>query len=127
MQKNKRIYVCYWEWEDWINGMWRSLPTKEEERFLLKRAIAFTSNHKLYGSWMRKVVIAWPRTMLHNLTNPSINQKAFIGHCAVTMALNIPEFVTREAWQYLSEEQQRLANIEAETTYQLWRKELKRT
>lgn len=125
-QRSKRVYIRYWEWEDWINGMWRTLHISDEPYFLNK-AIKFTGNHKLYGLAMGKVIHAWPKTMLHNLTNPSINYKAFIGHCAVSYAINCPEYITRQAWRMLTTEQQDKANKEAEKYYQIWKKGLNHT
>lgn len=54
---------------------------------------------------MKEVVEAWPRTMLNNLTNPSINKRAFLGHCAVCFKLGITESTTREAWKLLTDQQ----------------------
>jgi hypothetical protein len=124
--KNKRTYVCYWEWEEWHSGMWRTLHISDEPYFLNK-AIKFTGDHLLYGKAMREVIKLWPRTMLHNLTNPSINYKAFIGHCATSYAINCPEYITRQAWRMLNEEQQSKANQQAENAYQLWKKEYRNT
>jgi hypothetical protein len=99
--------------------MWkRALP--EDEKELLEKAIEFTGDHIKYGHAMLRVVEEWPITCEHNLTNPSINHKAFIGHCAVTLQLGIPEYITRLAWSYLKEEQRVLANKAAEIAYGRW-------
>ncbi len=111
----KRIYKPYWEWEDYINGMWRKVD-KEQETTMLQDAINFTSNHIEYGNAMREVSKIWTSTMLNSLTNTSINRKAFIGHCAVQYKLNIPEYITRMAWKYLTNKQRILADLEAEKT-----------
>lgn len=96
--KIKQQYVPYWEWEDWINGMWGT-----DDR--LQEAVEFTGDHIRYGEAMKEVVEAWPRTMLNNLTNPSINKRAFLGHCAVCFKLGITESTTREAWKLLTDQQ----------------------
>lgn len=119
MKRLKRKFIPYWEWEDFQNGMW-SKADKENESELLDLAIEHTSNHEKYGLSMLEVIDAWPKTMLHNLTNLHINRKAFVGHCAVTYKLKIPEYITRQAWKFLTDEQRYLANKQAENAIQKW-------
>jgi len=71
-----QVYTPYWEWEDWINGMWRKLP-EDQEKQMIESAIEFTGNHILYGAWMKIVINLWERTMLNSITNNSINKRAF--------------------------------------------------
>lgn len=111
----KQVYIPFWEWEDYINGMWRRVSKDEEEKMLLQ-AIDFTGDHVRYGEAMLKVSQEWPRTMLNSLTNKSINRRAFIGHCAVCYQLKIPEYITRQAWKELTNEQRWLADDIAEKT-----------
>src|SRR5205814_4885913 len=92
-QKIKQQWIPYWEWEDYLNGMWSK---GDESR--LQEAIEFTGNWQLYGAAMLDVLFAWPRTMLNSLTNPSVNKRAFLGHCAVCFRLGIQESITRMAW-----------------------------
>ena len=116
----KRVYHHYNKWEDFHAGMWRRyLP--EDEKELLEKAIEFTGNHVKYGLAMMRVIREWPLTCEHNLSNPSINHKAFIGHCAVTLQLGIPEYITRLAWSYLSKEQQDKANERAQYAFYSWK------
>lgn len=115
----KRIYTPYTEWEDYINGMWRKLPASEEDD-AIKICIEFTGDHLKYGQAMSEVIFAWPKTMLNSLTNVSINRKAFLGHCAVQYKINMPEYITRMAWKYLSFDQQILANKQAEININKW-------
>lgn len=96
----EQIYIPYWKWEDFIAGMWAK---GDESR--LQEAVEFTSDHVQYGAAMKEVVEAWPNTMLNSLTNPSINKRAFLGHCAVMFKLGIPESITRMAWKLLTDEQ----------------------
>ena len=96
-------------WEEYHNGMWRQ-PSVAETEALLPMAIQFTGDHRLYGKWMLKVLTAWPVSAEHNLTNISINRKAWIGHAACCLATGIPEVVTRKAWGELTQRQQDKAN-----------------
>jgi len=119
-RKIKQIFIPYWEWEDWINGMWNK---GDESR--LQDAIEFTGDWQRYGSAMGEVIEAWPRTMLNSLTNPSINRRAFLGHCAVCFKLGIQESITRQAWGLLTNQQRYDADAIAEKHihhYELQRK-----
>lgn len=48
------------------------------------------------------------------------NFKAWVGHAACALAMGCPEYIVREAWGYLTSEQQLLANKEAERAIQAW-------
>lgn len=111
------IWHPYWLWEEWPANMWGSVKDRKE---WLKKAIDFTGDHFLYGSWMRKVADTWKFSCEHNLTKPDTNRKAWIGHAAVAMAMQCPEDIVREAWGYLSKEQQDLANNEAQNAINYW-------
>jgi hypothetical protein len=97
--------------------MWGSVSNRKE---WLKKAIEFTGNHELYGSWMIKVSQEWKYSCEHNLTDKSSNRRAWIGHAAVAFAMQCPEDITRQAWAFLTEEQQTLANLEADKAINLW-------
>jgi hypothetical protein len=114
-----QIYHPYWLWEDYKNKMWKKQP-KEKELEMLPVAIEFTGDHIKYGSAMLRVIKEWPITCEHNLTDIGINQKAFIGHCAVCLELGIPEYITRLAWHQLTQEQQDKANAAAEFAIAQW-------
>lgn len=120
--KIKQVYVPYWEWEDWVNGMWNKTENEDE---LLTTAISFTGNYIDYGKAMQQVIIEWPRTMLNSLTNPSINKRAFLGHCAVCYKLKIPGYITRQAWKLLTDQQRFYADMIAQSTINEWNERYK--
>lgn len=120
MQAIKQIWIPYWEWEDWLNGMWGKSIDEEVD---LQQAIEFTGNWQQYGNAMLDVIFAWQRTMLNSLTNPSVNKRAFLGHCAVSYKLNIPEYITRQAWKYLTDKQRYDADLIAQQTIDEWKKD----
>lgn len=115
-----QIYIPYWEWEEWKAGMWRKL-NKNEEPNMLDQAIQFTGNWSLYGAAMKRVVYEWPRTMLNTLTNPSVNQRAFVGHCACQLEFNCPEYITRAAWKELTDRQRWDADAIAQKVIDNWK------
>lgn len=115
----KQYFTNYKNWEDWQNGMWRTIDKDEEEPMLLK-AIEFTGNAELYGSFMLKVIENWPECTKVNLTNLGQNRKAWIGHAACCMAINCPENITRSAWWKLTDKQRLEANQKADEAIKLW-------
>jgi len=112
-----RIWHPYWLWEEVDANMWGTVDNRKK---YLKKAIEFTGDHKLYGRWMMKVVEKWKYSCEHNLTDKSQNRKAWIGHAACAMALGCPEDIARQAWGHLTEEQQVLANDQADRAIKYW-------
>jgi len=115
----KQKYHHYTEWEDYQNGMWRKETPKNEKDFLDK-AIDFTGDHELYGSWMMRVVKEWPNACEQNLTNTNINRRAWVGHAACCLAFGCPEYITREAWGFLTDQQRDDANKQADYAIMTW-------
>jgi|WetSurMetagenome_2_1015567.scaffolds.fasta_scaffold500146_1 hypothetical protein len=115
----KRIYHPYWDWEDFKSGMWNKVG-KESEIKMLPIAIKFTGNHIEYGRAMKRVIYEWPISCENNLTDNSINQKAWLGHAACSIELQIPEYIIRQAWKLLTDEQRILANLQAELYIRMW-------
>lgn len=112
-----RVYHPVNLWEEVNHNMWGDVKNEKEA---LALAIKFTSDHKLYGQHMLRVVCEWPVSAENALTDPYLNKKAWVGHAAVALALNIPEDITRKAWGFLTDEQRLLANREAERAIQQW-------
>tara|TARA_R100001244_G_scaffold105959_1_gene78576 strand:+ start:2309 stop:2752 length:444 start_codon:yes stop_codon:yes gene_type:complete len=115
----KNVYVPYWKWECFKNGMWNKVNIKDEIK-MLDFAIEFTGDHILYGKAMKDVVFKWENTMENHLTNKSINRRAFLGQCAVFYRHQIPEYIVRKGWKYLTNKQQILADNIAEQTIKEW-------
>jgi hypothetical protein len=115
----KRIWHPYTLWEDWRAGMWRRVNQQEEDGFV-ERAILFTGNAKLYGSFMFRVVREWPFSCEHNLTEVAMNRRAWVGHAAACMAIDCPEYLTRRAWWMLTQEQRDAADYQATLAIREW-------
>ena len=118
----KRIYHQYTLWEEVDHRMWSSLSSKESAE-MLKRAIEFTGNAELYGSYMLRVVAEWPFSCENSLTDKNINRQAWIGHAACALAIGCPEHITRKAWAFLSQQQQDDANSAAAAAIKEWEKQ----
>jgi hypothetical protein len=117
MRKFKRVYHPYELWEEIKFGMWDDVS---EEKEWLEKAILFTGDHKLHGSFMMRVVSEWPISCENALTDYNINRRAWVGHAACALGMGCPEHITRKAWRFLSYEQQYLANEEASRAIRAW-------
>lgn len=117
MKKFKRIWHPYQDWEEVRFNMWGSVDNRP---LMLKKAIDFTGDHKLYGLFMIRVINEWPISCENALTDYYMNRKAWIGHAACALALGCPEDITRQAWKELSYEQQYMANKEASRAISSW-------
>jgi hypothetical protein len=115
----KRIYHDYRRWEDFKNGMWQ-LPPSNQKESLIQSAYSFTSDHIKYGKAMMRVIARWKFSCEHNLTDKSLNRRAWIGHAACSLELKLPESVVRAAWKILTDEQRCLANAEADKAICAW-------
>jgi hypothetical protein len=115
----KRVYYSFEKWEDYQFGMWRKIPFSQEPIFL-EAAIRFTGDAELYGKYMIRAINEWPNGCEHNLTCVGMNRQAWIGHAATCIALTSPEYITRLAWHQLTQEQQDLANAQADIAIKIW-------
>lgn len=119
MKKNRleRVYHPIALWEEMQFNMWGTVSDRPS---WVQKAFEFTADHRLYGSWMRRVVSDWPVSCENALTDTNLNRKAWVGHAACAYAIQCPEDIVREAWGRLTDEQQLLANREAERAIAAW-------
>ena len=117
MSKLERIYHPHTDWEEVEANMWGKVKNNDS---YLNVAIDFTGDHELYGKHMIEVTKSWKKSCEHNLTNVTQNRRAWIGHAACAFAFGCPEHITRDAWKYLSEQQQIDANNVADIAIAKW-------
>jgi predicted phosphoadenosine phosphosulfate sulfurtransferase len=115
----RQIFHHYKEWEDFKSGMWRVVDDGEFDT-LFKKCVEFMGCHDLYGLAMIRVINEWPKACEHNLTNMSVNRKAWVGQAACQLQINCPEYITRSAWGLLTEYQQKEANRVADIAIKPW-------
>lgn len=114
---DSEVWHPWWAWEEIPANMWGDVTHRKT---WLQIAIAFTGNAELYGEWMLKVAREWKHSCEHNLTKPG-DKRPWMGHAAVALAIGCPEDVVREAWGYLSQQQQDAANKKAAEAIEHWR------
>jgi hypothetical protein len=117
MKPLSRVYHSHDKWEEIPAGMWSDV---DDRKAMLQRAIDFTGDHALYGSYMMRVIREWPISCENALTDQALNKRAWVGHAACAMAIGCPEDITRQAWGMLSDEQRLLANKEADGALRAW-------
>lgn len=118
MIKIPRVYHPVDKWEEIKANMWGGVENTPRQLIM---ASDFTGNYLLYGYYMNKVCDEWIYSCENALTDHLLNQRAWVGHAACAMALNIPESITRKAWKGLTDEQRYLANEQARAAIQRWK------
>jgi hypothetical protein len=99
--------------------MFRKLEPEQEEMYLLK-AVEFMGDYKKFGRAMMQVIKNWQIASEQNLTDNSMNRRAWMGQSACSLAIDCPEYITRLAWWKLTDEQKILANKEADKAISKW-------
>jgi len=107
----EQIYIHHSHWEDFKNGMFSSKTNLEY--FYTRQAIHILSNPFLFESIMINMLKNWTLCVDHNLSNRSMNRKAYLGAAACNYACGVPEYCTRIAWNSLSRRKQIQANSSA--------------
>lgn len=115
--KEGEVWHPWWLLEEVKHNMWGDVSHRKT---WLQMAVVFTGNPDLYGEWMKKVAEQWKHSCEHNLSK-SGDKRPWIGHAAVALAIGCPEDIVREAWAYLTEEQQIRANKQASEAIEYWR------
>lgn len=107
--KLKPVYFHWKEWEDFKNGMYRTVDKSDEKHFI-EASFSLLCNHEKLNESMRLVCELWPNSARHNLTKPSVNGKAWLGQAACCLSLDSPESCTRLAWSRMTIPQCKAAN-----------------
>lgn len=111
----ERIYRPYTEWEDYQNGMYGSVE-KSLEPILTEKAIGVLRD----PVWaMSRVINEWPISCVENL---SIKSKSWLGQAACCIEHGVPEYLTRQAWNSLSKQEQNNANNIASEIIEQWQR-----
>ena len=114
----KRVFWRYELWEDYQNGLFNLNAENEGE--LVEQARSLLANPSVFENYAREVVNKWKRAAEVNLSNSSRNRQAWIGQAACCLYCGAPEYVTKQAWNELSEKQQKKANKVADKVILEW-------
>lgn len=116
----KQIYKPYWQWEDYLNGMYETVCNDETEQ--QSKAIELLSNCELFYSVGLDMTSKWVVSSEVNLTNNRINRKAWIGQASCNYKFGVVETQTKIAWGLLTETQRIEANNIAEKLIKMYEK-----
>lgn len=120
----KRVYFNFEEWEDFQNGMYET--EIHEKDLLIEKAKMVLSDLNLFNDACIEVFDKWKKSTAVNMTNTGCNRRAWIGQSACSIAYNVPEILTRQAWAELTTEQRekanRIADIHILNYTRQWRK-----
>lgn len=116
MPEVARVSQPYWTWEDHRAGLYRMAPELGEEA----RAAAMLADAANLLGAMRKAVVDWPTSALHQLSNTEQNRRAWLGWAACMVAGGCCARATRQAWQRITEDERVSANAAADTVIAEW-------
>lgn len=101
--------------------MWRHVEPADRPRFV-SASKELMMNPQLFRAAMIKAADAWQKSCEANLTAPTVNKRAWMGHAGCCIQEGSPEHLTREAWGMLDQEAQDLANQMADEAIDYWMK-----
>jgi len=108
-EKLRQVFAPYYEWEDFLNGMYDS-HSRKDERELIAMAKGLLCDDGGFYSTCRRVVSFWKVATAVNLTNVSCNRRAWLGQASCNLEFGVPEILTRVAWNSMTEKDQLSAN-----------------
>lgn len=124
----EEVFAPYWEWEDYIAGMYGH--PKGNTAVLELLACGLLCDPGRFGASARSVVAEWPVAAAVNLTSRTTNRRAWVGQAACFHTHGVPEAVTRMAWKSISAVARDAANDVADEVireYERCRGEVHRT
>jgi hypothetical protein len=74
----------------------------------------------MFEQAMARVLDEWPNSVEAALTDPAINQRAWMGQAGCYLATGSPEACTRSGWWHLDAAQQQAANAAAGRVIAVW-------
>lgn len=116
----ERVYHHYEKWEDYPAGFYNACSGKEKES-KIQKVIEMFNSELLTREFMTKVISEWKYSCEHNLTNPAMNQIAYIGQSACCIYAEVPSTATMEAWSLLSNEVQYRSDSIAREVLEIWK------
>ncbi len=115
-----RVYHPWWSWECYKAGFFSTkTPEGLDKDQAQEKYRDFLSSLPRFEAGIDRVMLEWPNSCEHNLTNPSINRIAWLGQSAMCIETGVPA-VFRGGFKLLSEEQQRAADGVAERRLNEW-------
>jgi hypothetical protein len=116
----KRIYHTWEKWECFPAGLYEQKPPGDMTAKQANEAYAgFLRDIPLFEKSLERVIMEWPRSCEHYLSNEKMNRVAWLGQASVCIHLGIPQGY-RGGFNLLSPEEQSLANQAALKWLNVW-------
>jgi len=119
--KIKQKFHHFSMWEDFRNGLYNSSCERYDEKVHL--SIDLLSDQEEFYIVAVDMFKAWSYSAEQNLTDNSINKKAWIGQASCCFNHKAPDYATIEAWWKLSDETRVKANETALKALKKWQSE----
>jgi hypothetical protein len=120
MRPMERIFHTWDKWESFYAGFFNSNPpagiSKKEAEQLYYELL---SDEEEFDRVLSKIIIEWPHSCEHNLTNKTLNRIAWMGQAALAYKHGIPAQF-RGGYNLLSKEQQKAADAVALKYINVW-------
>lgn len=110
----KRIYHTWNKWECYPAGFYDSKAKDKtlSDENCKKMYADFLNDTPMFEAAMQSVLIEWPNSCEHNLSNDSMNRIAWLGQASLCYAKGIPA-IYRGGFNLLTNDQQLAANNSA--------------
>lgn len=117
---DSRIFHTYEEWECYRAGFYATVaPEGMTKKDCEERYRTMLSNIPEFTTALERVIVEWPNSCEHYLTNTAMNRIAWLGQAALCWLHGIPS-TFRSGFYLLTEEQQKIANETALYALNQW-------
>lgn len=114
-----QVFHNYNKWEDFKFGMYETTCFMDVQRMIEDCEALLGCPEWLWES-MTFVSHNWGFSAEHNLTNLNRNRQAWLGQAACCFTHGAPEYVTKLAWNNLTEDERDTANKVADDVISDW-------
>lgn len=119
-----RVYFHFKDWEDREFGMYETTCFMDEQK-MIQDCVQLLNCPSWLWECMTFVTHNWPNSTAQQLTNIHRNRQAWLGQAACCFAHGAPEYITKKAWNLLSDVYQRKANDVADDVIMDWEQKYK--
>lgn len=126
MKKPNRIYHPWWDWECFKAGFYNTAAKDLDKAQAEEAYRSFLADLSRFEAGMIRVMIEWPKSCEHFLTNTSLNRIAWLGQAAMCIETGVPACF-RSGFKLLTVEQQHAADALAQVFLDKWEILLKQT
>lgn len=114
-----RIFHPWYKWEDYRYNFYGSVLDYKKDNSLETYA-NLLKDLNMFEHALARIVVEWPYSCEHNLTNESMNRIAYLGQAACALLYNVPASVSMGGYNLLTPEDQKAADAMAQKYLTLW-------